>query len=40
MKNINIINLIIYEIHDIFKMILGENKKDLCAGKRGFDGSK
>ena len=26
MKNINIINLIIYEIHGIFKMIKGGNK--------------
>ena len=33
MKNINIINLIIYEIHDIFKMILGENKRIYVPGR-------
>ena len=33
MKNINIINLIIYEIHGIFKMILGENKRIYVPGR-------
>ena len=33
MKNINIINLIIYESHDIFKMILGENKRIYVPGR-------
>ena len=33
MKNINIINLIIYEIHGIFKMILGDNKRIYVPGR-------
>ena len=33
MKNINIINLIIYEIHGIFKMIKGGNKKIYVPGR-------
>ena len=33
MKNINIINLIIYKIHDIFKMIKGGNKRIYVPGR-------